>query len=351
MRAHIVPETYLASWRNNIGSNSVYVFDSKDYSFESKNLNVLNNTCFQQKDEYILKLEDCTGIVYQDLFDEVYLTISKKYNIKYKNIKINSGIKLRNSCRYLDNKYDWEISNIPDGQRYKFTKFKDELKKEWSNKYDDTIEKFFCDHYENNWVAFTSFLYIQTKKSNGLLDLDNYEEYFIEFVSLLLNRQYSNFEEYKKMIISLVNKYNVLDKFMESDVRKIWLSQFFKFKKFKEQSLNTCKSNLISLIVNHLKSKQISLNFLFSRNINFFTSDNPIFRVEYRDNMEIYFPITKDICLVIIPRKRKYENLYEYYEINSEKVKEINDKIIENSKRNFICTSDNFKDNCNKLIN
>lgn len=153
------------------------------------------------------------------------------------------------------------------------------------------------------------------------------------------------------MIISLVNKYNVLDKFMESDVRKIWLSQFFKFKKFKEQSLNTCKSNLISLIVNHLKSKQISLNFLVSRNINFFTSDNPIFHVEYRDNMEIYFPITKDICLVIIPRKRKYENLYEYYEINSEKVKEINDKIIENSKRNFICTSDNFKDNCNKLIN
>ncbi len=150
------------------------------------------------------------------------------------------------------------------------------------------------------------------------------------------------------MIISLINKYNILDKFMESDVRKIWLSQFFKFKKFKEQSSNECKSNLISLMANHLRSKQITLNFLISKKINFFTCDNPVFRIESKENMEIYFPITKEICLIIIPQKRKYENLYKYYEIDSEKVKDINDKIIENSKRNFICILENFKESCNK---
>ena len=347
MRAHIVPETYLASWRNNIGSNSVYVFNSKDYSCESKNLNVLNNTYFQQKDEYILKLEDCTGSVYQYLFNEIYSTISKKYDIKYKNVKINSGIKLRNSCRCLDNKYDWEISSITDGQRYKFNKFKDELKTEWSNKYNDSIEKFFCDQYETKWSSFIDFLHIKTKKSYGLLDLGDYEEYFIEFISLLLTRQYSNFEGYKKLITSLVNKYSIADNLTETNIRKIWLSQFFQFKKYKEKSSGAYKSNLMSLTVNYLKSKEISLDFLISKNINFFTSDNPVFRVEDKEKTKIYFPITKEICLTIIPKKRKYESVYKYYEVDPETVKEINDYIIKNSKQNFICAENNFESYCN----
>lgn len=347
MKAHIIPETYLSSWKNNVGSNSIYVFDCTDYSYDSKNLNVLNNTYFQQKDEYILKLEDCTTKIYQDLFDNVYKTISKKYDIKYKNIAINSGYRLRNSCRSLDNKNNWKILNIEDGQRYKFNKFKDELKNEWNNKYNYAIEKFFCDNYENNWRAFIDYLLEKTKNKHGLLNLDNYEEYFFEFVSLLLTRQYSNFKGYKKLILSLVNKYKIADNLIEANIKKIWLSQFFEFKKFKEQLSGECKSNFISLTINHLKSKEITMEFLISRSTFFFTSDNPIFRIEEKEKMIIYFPITKEICLAIIPKKRKYDNLYIYYEVNLDEIKKINKLIVENSKKNFICNEKNFKEFCN----
>ena len=347
MRAHIVPETYLSSWRNNVGSNSIYVFDSTDYSYDNKNLNVLNNTYFQQKDEYILKLEDCVTQVYQELFDGIYCTLSKKYVIKYKNVIINSGYRLRNYCRSLNNKSDWEITNVEDGNRYKFNKFKDELKNEWNNKYNDAIEKFFCEHYENDWNSFTDFLFELTKNGDGLLDLGNYEEYFIEFVSLLLTRQYSNFSSYEELITSLVNKFKIADNLIESNIKKIWLSQFFEFKRFKEHSSGAYKSNFISLTINYLKSRDISLNFLISKKISFFTSDNPIFRIEDKKNANIYFPITKEICLIIVPKKRKYDNLYNYYEVDEETVKRINNYVIENSKRNFICEVKNFKNYCN----
>lgn len=347
MRAHIVPETYLSSWKNNIGNNSIFVFDSTNYSCDNKNLNVLNNTYFQEKDEYILKLGDCTEGIYQDLFDNIYKVLSKKYIIKYKKNIVNSGYRLRNCCRALDNKNDWEITNIEDGQRYKFNKFKDELENEWNNNYNDEIERFFCDNYENYWNSFTNYIFQSIKLGKGLVDLGEYDEYFFEFVSLLLTRQYSNFEEYKKIIFSLIDKFKITDNFIESNIKKIWLSQFFKFKLFKEQSLNSCKSNLISLTVNYLKSKEISLEFLISKSISFFTSDNPIFRIEDGKDSSIYFPVTKEICLKIIPQKRKSENLYYYYEINQETTKKINDYIIKNSKKNFICIKNDFKNYCN----
>ena len=347
MKAHIIPETYLSSWKNNIGSNSIYVFDSVNYSYNSKNLNSLSNTYFQQKDEYILKLEDCTTKIYQDLFDDIYSTLRKKYVIKYKNAIISSGYRLRNYCRSLDNKSDWEIINIGDGQRYKFNKFKDELKNEWKDKYNDAIEKFFCDNYENNWSVFTEYLIEKTQSNQGLLDLDNYEEYFLEFVSLILTRQYTNFDGYKKIISSLVNKYKIADNLTEENIKKIWLSQFFEFKMFKEHQSNECKSNFISLMINNLRSKEITLEFLISKNTCFFTSDNPIFRIEDKGKMTIYFPITKEICLAILPKKRKYENLYKYYEATSNETKKINKLIVENSKKNFICTQKNFEECCN----
>lgn len=348
MRAHIVPETYLSCWKNSVGNNSIYVFDSTNGLCDNKNLNILNNTYFQQKDEYILKLEDCTTEVYEDLFDDMYEVLSRKYEIKYKNIIINSGYRLRNCCRFLNKKSDWEIINLENSQRYKYNKFKDELIREWNNKYNYSIEKFFCEYYENSWNIFTNYLFESTRGKEGLLTLDKYEEYFIEFVSLLLTRQYSNFKGYKELISSLINKFNITDNLIEDNIKKIWLSQFFEFKKYKENSSNTYKSNFISLTVNYLKSRDISLEFLTSKNIHFLTSDNPIFRIDNEENMMIYFPVTKEICLTIIPQKRKYDDVYSYYEIYDDYVKKINDYIIENAKKNFICLEKNFKKYCNK---
>lgn len=347
MKAHIIPETYLSSWKNNRGSNAVFVFNSANYSFESKNLNVLNNTYFQDKDVYLLKLEECTGIVYKDLFDNIFAYLKQKYKMKYKNIEIDSNYRFRNCCRFLEDGQNWIITDMYSGNRYKFNKFKNEMVNLWNSKFIDEIESFFCNQYETKWNEFIRFLNRKTNKQSGLISLEEFDDYFIEFVSLLLTRQYTNFESYKNIIFLLAKRYQLVEEFDENQMKKIWLSQFFKYKKYKESGSKEYEYNLTTLMSKYLKSDEITLEFLISNDIDFFTSDNPIFRVENKENMVIYFPISNKMCLKINPIKRRRTNTYEYKTVTTEEIKQINTLVVNNCKKDFICKEENFDNYCN----
>lgn len=101
MIAHIVPQVYLKSWVNKTKKNAIYVYDKFKFEPELKNLDVLSNTNFQKKNEYILNIEDCCLEIYSDLFDELYNQLKNKYYMKYKNKEILSSYSFRNCCRWL----------------------------------------------------------------------------------------------------------------------------------------------------------------------------------------------------------------------------------------------------------
>lgn len=350
MIAHIIPKTYLSNWKNQLANKSVYIFDNAYYTYEIKNLDILKNTYFQQKDEYLLKIEECTNNIYEDLFNEIFLELKGKYSIRYNSIYINSGYKLRNFCRFLsnENKNNWIIENLTDGKRYKFTKFKDELVDLWNAKYNYSIEEFFSNNYETHWNDFVKHLEKSFKRKSGLIELKEYEEYFYEFIALLLTRQYSNFSIYKKIIKKCTFEYDIESDYNEEIIRKIWLSQFLKFKRYKNSDCLEESTNLVALMINHLKSENISFKFLLAKEIKFFTSDNPIFRITENKTETIYFPISKDICLQVLAEKRS-KNIYEYLTISDEKTKYINTLIIKNSKKNFISIESTIDDKCNIL--
>lgn len=138
-----------------------------------------------------------------------------------------------------------------------------------------------------------------------------------------------------------------LEEFDENQMKKIWLSQFFKYKKYKESGSKEYEYNLTTLMSKYLKSDEITLEFLISNDIDFFTSDNPIFRVENKGNMVIYFPISNKKCLKINPIKRRRTNTYEYKTVTSEEIKQINTLVVNNCKKDFICKEENFDNYCN----
>ena len=99
-------------------------------------------------------------------------------------------------------------------------------------------------------------------------------------------------------------------------------------------------------MINHLKSRHISYELYISENIDFLTSDNPIFRYESSVSSEddyIYFPINRNMCLGICSKSTD-NDLFKFKKISSVEVKIINNLIIENAEKHFICYDTNYKE-------
>ncbi len=342
MIAHIIPQVYLKSWCNKIAKNSVYVFDKKTFICESKNLDVLSNTNFQKKDEYLLNIEDCCLEIYSKLFDDLYNNLKTNYHIQYKNKIIDSSYKLRNYCRNLTvSNRDWVIIDLKTNLRYRYRAFREEVIQMWNRNFQREIEDFFSKVYENLWEDFVSYLSnIGLNSQEKMISLDkNQKDFIIEFLAIQLTRKYTNFNMFKQIIehyMSIINSDTELD---DALIKKLWLSDIFKFILYKEGNNEQYKNCVVNYMINHLKSRYISYEFYISESIEFLTSDNPIFRYESTVPSEddyIYFPINRKVCLGI-SSKPTDNDLFKFKKISSTEVKIINTHIIENAENHFIC--------------
>ncbi len=343
MIAHIVPQVYLKSWVNKTKKNAIYVYDKFKLEPELKNLDVLSNTNFQKKNEYILNIEDCCLEIYSDLFDELYNQLKNKYYMKYKNKEILSSYSFRNCCRWLtlENQADWIIVDLNTNNRYKYRSFRQELIEIWNANFQKKIENFFCDKYENNWLKFLS--YLENFKFSGsekmfLLE-KNQRDFLIEFLGVQLTRKYGNFNMFKQIIefyIKMIGMNTVLN---DEIIRKLWLSNIYKYILHKETSDDKYKRNVVNYMIKHLNSNYISFEIYMSNSLDFLTSDNPIFRYESKDPAEndyIYFPINRKLCLGICSKSSDTE-MIKFKKISAIEAKIINNLIVEHAEQHFVC--------------
>lgn len=128
MLAHIIPETYLKSWKNE-KINSTYVFNKELLIPENKNLNSMSNTLFALHNEYILSYEKCSSHIYQNIYDDLYDELDKKYDIFYRKTKLTSKA-LR---VFINNIYNEDNIKVFTKQGYevRITKLKDDIKQFW----------------------------------------------------------------------------------------------------------------------------------------------------------------------------------------------------------------------------
>lgn len=349
MIAHIVPQVYLKSWANKKSKNSVYVFDRETFNFEPKNLDVLSKTNFQKKDEYLLNIEDCCLEIYSKLFDELYDNLKNKYQIQYKDRIIFSSYQFRNYCRNLTvSSNDWVIIELKNNLRYKYRAFREEVIQMWNNNFQREIEDFFSKNYENSWEGFLSYLNgINVNSQERMISLDDTQRSFIiEFLAIQLTRKYTNFNMFKQIIEHYMSMIDLGTELNDALIKKLWLSDIFKFILYKDGNNEKYKNCVINYMINYLNSRYISYELYISDNIDFLTSDNPVFRYEsfvYNEDDYIYFPINRNMCLGICSKSTD-NDLFKFKKISSAEVKIINNLIIENAEKHFICYDTNYKE-------
>lgn len=347
MIAHIVPKVYLKSWSNKTSKYSVYVYDKETFEYELKNLEVLNKTNFQKKDEYILNIEDCCLQIYSKLFEQLYDNIKNKYQIQYKNVIIDSSYKFRNYCRNLTvTSHDWIIFDLENNSVYKYRAFREEVIQMWNKNFQMEVEEFFSKNYEKPWEEFVQYLNsLELKSKEAMIALDESKrDFIIEFLAIQLTRKYANFKMFEQIIEYYMNLTGTKEDLDNSLIKKLWLSDIFKFMLYKEEKNEKYKNCVVNYMINHLKSRHISYELYIAEDIEFLTSDNPVFRYEAKESYEddyIYFPISRKLCLGICSRPTD-NNLIKLKKVRSSETKIINNLIIQNAEKHFICYDTNY---------
>lgn len=329
MLAHIIPETYLKSWKNE-KVNSTYVFDKELLIPENKNLNSMSNTLFALHNEYILSYEKCSSHIYQNIYDDLYEELDKKYDIFYKKTKLTSKA-LR---VFVNNIYNEDNIKVFTKQGYevRITKLKDDIKQFWKKSIETIIENFFNKNYENNWKNLVNFISKNFVANQSSIDIVEYYDYIIEFISIQISRQKDKFQK-------IYDKVDDIYKSKEQDNNNsidYWLLELYKFIIFKNDN-NKFKYNMVNFIINYFTNIDFQMFILYNDNVEFITSDNPIYHINEKEC--IVFPITPNMCILIDEKsKNKLKTNVILKEISSDEVKVINRNTLYFSKANVICT-------------
>lgn len=330
MIAHIIPETYLKSWKNE-KANSTYVFDKESLKPENKNLNSMSNTLFALHNEYILSPDKCRSYIYQDIYDDLFNELDKKYDVLYKNkTKLTA-----NALRVLINKiYNEDNIEVFTKQGYKvrITRLKNDINEFWKKSIATAIEDFFNKKYENNWQNFVDFINKNIVINQNSIDISKYFDYVIEFISIQISRQKDKFQ---KIYDNIDGTYKAEGK-QNYDIqsKEYWLLELYKFISFKNNNINY-QYNIVNLIVNYFSNIDFQMYILYNHNIEFITSDNPIYHINEKGY--IIFPISPKMCILIYEKStNKLKSKVLLKEISNVETKSINRNTLSFSKANVI---------------
>ncbi len=334
MLAHIIPETYLKSWKNE-NANSTYVFDKKLLIPQNKNLNSMSNTLFALPNEYILSYEKCSSHIYQDLYDDLYIELDKYYNILYKKTKL-TAIALRVVINKIYREDNIEVFT-KQGFPVRITKLKNHINEYWKRNIATTIEDFFSRKYENDWQGFMDFLNERVTNTSNTIDFSKCYNYIIEFISIQISRQKDKF---KKIYDNIDDAYKVKEeKNNTSQSVEYWLLELYKFISFKNNK-NKFQYNMVNFIINYFKNIDFQMYLLYNRNMEFITSDNPIYHI---NNQYLVFPISPNMCILIDEKsKNRLKSNVILKEITNDEIKKINRNTLNFSKANVIYSKDDI---------
>ena len=336
MLAHIIPETYLKSWKNE-KANSTYVFDKKLLKSENKNLNSMSNTLFALHNEYILSPDKCSSYIYQNIYNDLYEELDKKYDILYKNKKKLTAIALRVMINRIYNEDNIEVYT-KQGCRVRITKLKNDISEFWKKSIATTIEDFFNKKYENDWQNFVDYINENIIIKQNSIDIYTYYNYIIEFISIQISRQKDKF---KKIYDTIYDEYKTnVKQDNDSQLKEYWLLELYKFISFKKNNINF-QYNIVNLIVNYFSNIDFQMYILYNSNIEFITSDNPIYHINEKGY--IIFPISPKMCILIDENStNKLKSKVLLKEISDEKAKLINRNTLSFSKMNIIYSGNNI---------
>lgn len=335
MLAHIIPETYLKSWKNE-RANSTYVFDKKLLISENKNLNSMSNTLFALHNEYILNYEKCNSYIYQNIYNELYDELDKKYDILYNKTKLTANA-LRVMINRIYNEDNIEVFT-KQGCKVRITKLKNDISEFWKKNIATTIEDFFNKKYENDWQNFVDFINKKAVINQNSIDISKYYNYIIEFISIQISRQKDKFQKIYDTIDNIYKLNGKQDNVSQS--KEYWLLELYKFISFKNNNINF-QYNLVNLIVNYFSNIDFQMYILYNSNIEFITSDNPIYHISEKGY--IIFPISPKMCILIDEKStNKLKSKVLLKEISDVETKLINKNTLSFSKANVIYSKNNI---------
>ena len=112
MFCHIVPTTYLKSWKVANSEHSIYIFNKTNLQLKGNLKNILNlkGTNFGKVNFFYLKIETCNSRIYDDLFIPI---LTKIINQKIKEAKSKSQLNYRerNIIKYLGKTFN-KVENL-----------------------------------------------------------------------------------------------------------------------------------------------------------------------------------------------------------------------------------------------
>ncbi len=291
MFCHIVPATYLKSWKIPNMDQSIYIFDRNNLITKGslRSISNLSGTNFGKTNFFYLKMELCNHRSYDDLFAPIFIEIKKNYIMEYKNRIINSTGLFRTI--YLSHKQDIVVKKISDHNTIKINSLNSFINSLWDDSQKRFIEDFFNKHVENKW---NSFLEMLTHDNNKLLSRDN-KDYLFLFISLQLYKSGKLIDEQLKQLLPF---YSSIDYDANNTQNRILVDVLYNF--IHDYNINNKNSNNI---IYNTYLNLISLNweyiFVINNTSDFLTSDNPIFIDNYNSKQSIIFPIYPNICLII----------------------------------------------------
>ena len=333
MFCHIVPKTYLKSWKNSNTNQSIYIFN-KDHLNEKgvkRNLSKLKNTNFGKTNFYYLKIETCNLRIYNNLFIPIINKINENYILEYKNKIINSPNLFR--ILYLTYKNDIIVKRKSDGLILTMDNLWTIINPLWKDSQKIYIESFFSTHIENEWDNFLKAVL----DNNGLKEITNdIKKYLFLFITLQLYRDGTIIEQQLK---SLLSNYNCINQEKNNIQNVLLIDVIYEFISDYNSKAKNSNNIIYNSYLNFL-NKKWHYNFIINFNNDFLTSDNPVFIENYNERQSIIFPLCPKICIIL---SENTVDIAKSIKINDSEKKLINSLIIKNSKKNIAYYEESIK--------
>jgi hypothetical protein len=364
INAHIVPATYLRSWKAFGTKQSVYVFDKDDtetVALNTKNVTNLKGTSFTASSRYYLILGN---VHYMKLLRDEYALLYD--TVKQCQITIDGSI-IKSFDDFLSNFTlfdEWKI--CCGSQIFKNKRVWESFKKKWSD-HMKNIERYLDEKYERKWFAILSYLDSKIMKRSWQVK-DALKDDILKHMAIQVCRVFSNTRQMGIDIgvdyfASLFDDENIKKELTSEEVRNDFslslLYRIYRYEKYQDEKknglhLDVSKEEDEWFNINMLTSmydtwKNNTLVFLRSPSTDFVTSDNPVIHVNDDLLGGIYFPATPKLCILMI-HNRDRDGKHKIVDISDHNVKFINTLIKRNARSVLAYTKntlqDAFRDQC-----
>lgn len=331
---HIVPQSYLKSWKIPETKQSIYIFKkSRTFTTANKNISNLLDTNFAIKDKYIIGFSNTSCMC--KLYTEFLGFLSdNNINAYYNNEPIDCEDKYVSSIFNIEN---WVYIDTETGK----TLPTQTVKSKWKNGFAKSIEEYFCKNIENSWNQILNYINNHVVKRSCTVRALFYDK-LLEFSIVQLLRRQENMENLGltnsiaivKNIVQDILPPNEIDKIFDDELTESsWIYQLYKYVIQHKQGIGI--NNVIDLCIELIKAHYQPCLIISSEKNEFITSDNPCFFNKIGHNLThgMYLPINPKVCLFMCEIKEEQikRNHYILLDANDINVGYINHLISQNA--------------------